>query len=202
MLGILGQLGVAPDHDCVIAADRTVQPLSVAPDPRPHLAVVEPRRHPDLELHRSAHHLDRSQQAALMLIGRPIADRHAVGDADLPRGPFKRGAQHQRVVHVAAGVFPAARTDRSDRAVPAPLPVEQPGECTARVEPGKAAPVDRGRAGDQRGRVAVADQRVVGDREICVVAGHRRLGAARDSPAGGPGRSLPVCGSGQSSWRS
>jgi len=48
--GILGELLFAPHEHGIVPADRAVQAVSVAPDPRPDLAVVEPGRDPHLEL--------------------------------------------------------------------------------------------------------------------------------------------------------
>ena len=59
--------------------------------------------------------------------------------------------------------------------MPAALAVEQAAERAARVEARQAAPVDRAGAGDQRGAVAVADQRVVGDRRVRAGVGHGGL---------------------------
>src|SRR5262249_7860698 len=52
--------------------------------------------------------------------------------------------------------------------------VEQVAEHRRAVEPRAAQPVDRAVAPDERGRVAVGEQRVVGDRAL----GHEDLAAA------------------------
>jgi len=43
------------------------------------------------------------------------------------------------------------------------LPVEQPAKTAVRVETGETAPIDGPAPGDQGGRVAIADQSVIGD---------------------------------------
>ena len=43
VLRILGELVLAPHEQRIVAADRAVEAVAVAPDPRPDLAVVEPR---------------------------------------------------------------------------------------------------------------------------------------------------------------
>jgi hypothetical protein len=77
---------------------------------------------------------------------------------------LEAGLQHQRPVDVAARRRRLA--DRSDRPVAA-LVVQQPGEDRRRVEAREAEPVDRASTAHQRRRVAVGEQRVIGDRAWC-----------------------------------
>ena len=192
---ILGELLLAPHEQRVVAPDRAVQPVTVAADPRADLAVVEPRRDPDLELERAAHALDHAEDPALIGAVRAVADDEAVEQRRLARRSGQRGLEHERVLDVGPRVVPRPVGGRADRAVTAALAVEQPAERAARVEARQAAPVDRSVPGDERGAVAVADQRVVADRRVSVGVGHgqvttpnrlrhRRRACFRNLPAG------------------
>src|SRR5579884_2378971 len=95
-----------------------------------------------------------------------------------------------------------------DAQVAATVAVEQATEDGGRVEAPRAVPVDRPIAGDERGRMAVADERVIGDGRIAPArtrgpmhlaapapwpGGPRRLAARQGGPAGTPRRQLVGC---------
>ncbi len=119
MLGILGELLVAPHDQRVVAADRRVQAVPVAADPRPDLPVVEPRRHAHVELDRAAHALDHPEDLAPLGLGRAFVDREAVEQLGLAGRSEQGGLEHQRVIEVGANVIPGPVANRADRAVTA-----------------------------------------------------------------------------------
>ena len=100
--------------------------------------------------------------------------RSARGPGSSPRGGMKSMTRTapssvSKVVSRMSVSRPVAALDpcvgRGRREQPAAVlgAAEQRGEAGARVEPGQAEPVDRARAGDERCRLQVADQRVVLD---------------------------------------
>ena len=74
------------------------------------------------------------------------------------------GGQHQRVVHVLPADLGLAL--RGDDEVAALLPIQHAAETTVGIKSGETTPVHGTGAGDQRCRVAVADQGVVGDGRV------------------------------------
>jgi hypothetical protein len=144
----------------------------VATNPRPDLTGVEPWDDSHLELNRAADAFDHAQDLALIGAERLVGQQEAVEQLRLAGGTDEVGLEDERVVEVRALVLPRPLGDRADRAMAAALPVEQAAERASRIEPRQAAPVDRSVSRDQRGAVAVADQRVVGDRRISVWFGH------------------------------
>ena len=73
------------------------------------------------------------------------------------------GLEDQRAVAVAARDVRRHRAGRREQPAAVLGVAEQRGEAGAGVEPRQAQPVDRPVAADQRGGLAVADQRVVLD---------------------------------------
>src|ERR1700733_1766259 len=157
-------------------------------DPRTDLPVVKARRDAHVELDRSAHALDDPEDLPLLgLLGAGV-DREAVGQPGLAGLPEERRLEHEGVVEIGARVLPESVAGGLDGAVPAAAAVEQSAEAAARIEPGQATPIDRAVARYERGGMAVADQGVVADRGIRVVAhvrGPTRSG--RVSPGRDPG---------------
>ena len=166
VFGVLLELLVAPHDQPVVAADRAEQAVAVAPDPRPDLAVIEPRRDPDLHVDRAAggfQHPDEPRSPLTV-----ARDRKEVIQRGVSAASLERRLQHQRVVDVAPAARPTLPAWR-DRAVAAPFAVQQACERGPGVKSRQAAPVDRSLPRDERRCPAVADQAVVGDRGITVV---------------------------------
>jgi len=205
VLGILGELLLAPHEQRIVASARALEAVPVATDPRPNLAVVEPGREPHLELERPAHPFDHAQDLPGVGAERGVADQKAVEQPRPPRGTDELGLEHERVVEVGAHVLERAVPGRIDRAMPAASPVEQAAERAPGVESREAAPIDRAVSRHERRGVAVADQRVVGDLRVVVGVGHgrclprtgsapsrrRRIAEARGAPRGAQGRGAP-----------
>jgi hypothetical protein len=99
------------------------------------------------------------------------ARRHEVHDGDHAGPGLELGLEHERVVAVRP---PDARHGAGRRETPAAvgLGTQQGGEAGRVIEPGQAQPVDGAVAADQRRGLAIADHRVVLDRQ-------RRHGAVR-----------------------
>ena len=131
---ILGELVLAPHEQRVVAADRAVEAVAVATDPRPDLAVVEARGDPEVDLDRPADSLEDAHDPPGVGADRVVAHDEAVEQPGLAGGAVERGLEHERVVEVRARVLPRAFAGRRDRAVPAVLPTEQAAERAAGVE--------------------------------------------------------------------
>ena len=131
---------VALHEDRVVPADRSEHPRVVAADPRPHLAVVEPRADVDGDRIRPACHFEHPEQLLAWLQASALAHREAVAQPRFAAARAKRRLEHQRVVEVGPRRF--VRRWSGDRAVTAPLPVEDAAEGAPGVEPRHAAPVD------------------------------------------------------------
>ena len=130
-------------------------------------AVVEPRRHLDLETHlppHAAHHPDEP----VVVGGFPARRRHEVDDLTHPVLGDEPGDENGgvREVHLLRLVAAPRRTDPE---VAAPDVVEQGAEHARRVEARAAEPVDRTFRTDQRRGLKITDQAVVGN--CCL--GHR-----------------------------
>ena len=100
-------------------------------------------------------------------------DRHAVGQLEDAAGTAEGRDEHVRVVEVCPASFPDI--GRHDLERPATLRIEKTAEDGRGVEAGEAGPVDCAVAPDERRRVAIADERVVGD----PVHGEECLGSRR-----------------------
>ena len=138
----LAQVGVTGDDQAVVAADRGEQVDVLVADPRRHRAVVEARRHPDVEVHEPTSALDDPQELAVGVQRGLLADRTAVEHPRLAAGRAERRAQHQRVVDVVLEGAPPRLVGGLDRAEAAFVPVEQAPEAATGVEVGQAVPVD------------------------------------------------------------
>src|SRR5438105_11328803 len=119
-----------------------MQVMAMAPDPWPHLAVVESRRNPHLELDAAALTFDHAHDLARSGVARVLPYDHAVQELELALRALERRLQDERVSEVLARDLPVVPACRGDRAMPAPLVVEQPRERAAGVKPRQAAPVD------------------------------------------------------------
>src|SRR3954454_23024778 len=146
MVGRL-ELRVGRDQQAAAPADGGVEVGALAPDPGIDLAVVEPRGDLDVEVDRAADALDHAEDLRARP-GRTLAiHRQAVDDHRLATLDPKARLEHQGLPDVGPMDARLSRPlDRRDLEVAAPLPIEDPAEAAARVEPGKTAPVDRSRA--------------------------------------------------------
>jgi hypothetical protein len=108
------------------------------------------------------------------------AHRHEVGDRYARVTRVERGDEHVgiRVIPLRA----RARPPRCDTEAPAAAGVQQRAEHARAVEVRQAAPVDAAVGADQRRGQAVADDAVVGDREVPVVYRAARHPAAAPAP--------------------
>ena len=79
----------------------------------------------------------------------------------------------------------------SEAAALAAVGVEQRGEHAGRVEPARAEPVDGAVGADERRGAQVADDPVLGDREVALAARGAHSGTRQPR---GPGRSSASCG--------
>ena len=100
VLGILCELMLAPHEHRIVPADHAVQPVSVAPDPRPDLAVVEPGRDSHLELDRAADPFDHAQDLTPVGAERAVTHDEAVEQPRLARRADELGLEHERVVEI------------------------------------------------------------------------------------------------------
>ena len=165
------QVGVARDHQPVVAAHGAEQPGPVMADPRLDLPVVEARGDAQVELDPPPLTFDDAKQLAARSVGAATTHGEAVVEDGFAPGRAERRAQHEGVVHVGPQ-GDVVIASRADRAVPALLPIEDPGEAAAGVEPGNARPVDRAAPGDEGDGVTVADHGVVPDRRVRVLLRH------------------------------
>ena len=158
-------------------------------------AVVEDRLADELDLDGALGALDRADQhvVAVVVGGRPRVrrdlvlvvarpHRQRVANHDPAPGRLPRRHQHvrARLVRPRGGMVDPERRQPEE----AGLAVEQAAEDARRVEGRDAQPVDRPVRGDERARVAVREERVVGDRR----ERRRCRGALRRRPC--VGRSL------------
>ena len=136
-------------------------------DVRLRAAVVEARLDLGLEVQRA---LDAEHPAHEPLVVRPllaVVDRHEVdhlADAVLAE---ETGDEDVRVRHVELLRRPLALDGREAEEAAA-LRVEDRAEHAGRVEAAVAVPVDRAVSADERGRVQVADDAVLRDRQVVV----------------------------------
>ena len=156
----------------VRAAER---PPSVfgATEQRPDQSVLRPRSELHHDLHPALDPLDQPQQLvrradAQVVRALPLYEGHGVEQADraLPGGEGRLDDQRAREV----APRDLERRDGTDRPV-AGVAIEQPGEHGRAVVARQAQPVDRAVLRRERGRVAIGEQAVVGDRGR--VVGHR-----------------------------
>ncbi len=149
--------------------DRSTQSQAVRPPDGAPLAVdlAYPRNDEpvveaddELHLHRdpTSPSLDQADDVELI-----VSRRHAVDDRDLAVIGGVDGLEDQR-----AGAVPAFDTTRRSRRCEQPPAVsrcpEQTGEARRGVEARERQPVDRSVASDQRRRLQIGQERVVGDR--------------------------------------
>ena len=140
--------------------------------------VVEPRLHLDQEPHLAAHDDDAADQPVAVHVGRDRLDRHEV--LHLAHAVGREEARDEdvgvREVELLGAPVVALRAQRVEAAL---LGVEDGAEHARRVERGAAVPVDRAGRADERDRVEVADQSVLGDRQVRVLqvagGGHQLL---------------------------
>ena len=153
------------DDDLVRAAEGATAFVGLAEE-RPHEAVLGPRRELHRQLDRAGDTLNLAQQlvrrveaermAALSLCERErVAQHHRAGPGR------ERRLEHEGVRQVAA--LDRVFADGRDRPV-ARVGIEDPAEDRRAVEARQAEPVDRAVRADERGRVAVGEQAVGGDR--------------------------------------
>ncbi len=173
----------------VCPAPRRVGGVAVAVDQRPlgrRAAVVEDRLADELDLDAALEALDRAHEHVVgVVVGRRARVRR--DRVLVVAGPDRQRVAHDdpagrrlpgRLEHVRARLVGArGRVVDPERpeAEGAGLAVEQAAEHARRVEARDAEPVDRAVGRDQRARVAVGQERVVGDRR----ERRRRGGALR-----------------------
>ncbi|GJE46333.1 hypothetical protein AEGHOMDF_5536 [Methylobacterium soli] len=147
---------LSSEHHLVGPGDGAqVAPL-VAGNPGDGRAVVEAQRQIHPHGDPPVHTLDEADQV------RAVADRHVVGDQDFALPGRVAGLEDEGAVAVASAGLDVLRHGRET-----PEAVlwraEQRGEAGGGVEVRKAQPVDAALPADQRGRVAIADERVILD---------------------------------------
>ena len=143
--------------------------------------VVEPRLHLDLPRDVAAHDHDAPDQPVSVEAGVDRLDRHEV--LHLADSALGEEARDQDVgvgeVQLPRRPRHAGRADRVEAAVAG---VEDRAEHARRVERRAAVPVDRARGADERDRVQVAYEAVLGDRQVLQreIAGvrHQRLNSS------------------------
>ena len=171
------------------AAVREPERVGAAPGERPARppldpglprAVAEARLDPPAHPHRAGQPLDAPQHLAQRREVLAVGQRHQVGDAHRARGRAEGRLEDVRVLEVRA--LRLERLDRLQLEAAAALGVEDPAEDRRRVDVGRAEPVDRPVAGDERARAPVADHRVVADRRVAVDAVHPAIICASASP--------------------
>ena len=143
--------------------DGPVEPA----DPGDDLAVAEPQPEDAFHLDRALDALDDPHQHRWLV----VPGGHEVNQADGPACGLPLGLQDQGVAPVAPAHLAPARWrplggGRRDHPVAVALIAQQCGEAGRRVETRQAEPLGRAVHPDQRGRLHVADDRVVLD-EAC-----------------------------------
>ncbi len=154
--------------------------------------VVEDRLADELDLDGALGALDRANEhvVAVVVGGRPSVrrdlvlvvarpHRQRVANHDPASRRLPRRHQHVRacLVRTRGGMVDPERRQPEE----AGLAVQQAAEDAGRVEGRDAQPIDRSVRGDERARVAVREEGVVGDRR----KRRRRRGALRRRPCGG-----------------
>src|SRR4029079_8762529 len=91
-------------------------------------------------------------------VGRVAAERHEVDERDGALGRLEVRFEDERMLTIAPADRRIGRA-RRDQPPSVFRPAEEGGEAGARVEARPAEPVDRPRARNERGRLAVADER-------------------------------------------
>src|ERR1700744_2840446 len=148
-------------------------------DPGLHLAEIQPRHDRYIELHVTTQSVNDPDELAAGMEFAAGAHREEIDEPRLTGFRGESRDEHEAVAAILA-LYPV-RTDRGDREVAALVPIEQATKTTIGIEPGQAAPVDGAGARNQRGGMAIADERVIGDRRINRLAGGR-IRDARGSP--------------------
>lgn len=164
------QRQVGLEDQCVGATKHRGQIRSAEGQLRDRVAIVVARRELEVHLDLAGLAADQPDQLVIrvdhgrVIRRRTLADREEVGDGNRSLVSFEARLQDVGAGEVATAGPIGLR--RGDPAVAAAVPIKQPGEDGAGVEAMKAAPVDGAVAGDQCGRVAVADQGVITDRRV------------------------------------
>ena len=144
-------------HDHVGAGDGAQRAIVEPRDPGDDRAIAEPehelRAHRDAAT-RSVEHANHVRAGSAH--GHEVDERHGALVA------FELRFQNQRIRPVSPRDARVA-VARGDAPVSMVLAAEQRGETSIGIEPRPAQPIDRTIAGDERGRLAVADQRIILD---------------------------------------
>ena len=127
--------------------------------------VVEARLHLDAEVHRPAHDHDAAHEPVAVLRDVRVVDRHEVLHLADPALGEEARDEDVRVGEVELLRVPVVGVG-AQRVEAALLLVEDRPEHARGVERGAAVPVDRPVGADERDRVEVADQPVLGDRQV------------------------------------
>ncbi len=137
--------------------------------------VIERGAETDLHLRLTGQPLDQSEDAVMrayvLALVRPVQalDRHQVGQAEAAAVGREDRGEHVRPFDV--GALGGGETAGGAHAeVSSPVPIEQAAEDGRAVEPRPAQPVYRAVARDERRRVCVADEPVVSDGPVLVLA--------------------------------
>ena len=164
-----GQAQLVPHHQALVAADGGGDAVVVGADPGADRPVGEARTDPHRQLHLAFHPFDDAQELAVGVVAAADAHGEGVGQAGFAGGGGEAGLEHEGARQVAPARRPldAGRRHRAEAAV---VPVEQAAEDRLAVHARQRAPVDRAGARDEGGRVAVADEAVVRDRRVALVA--------------------------------
>lgn len=112
----------------------------------------------------AAQHRTARQAVEVGIVGVQRGRRHEVGQPHTARRRFVFGDEHRALAVVAA--LDGARMQRADAKEAARAGVEQAAKNGGAVEMRQATPVDGPVARHQGGAQGVADQRVVGDRQV------------------------------------
>src|SRR5438874_2624608 len=128
-------------------------------------AIIEARLDLDSKAHLAADHQHTPDQAMPVRRAACALDRHEVLDlADAFFGE-KACDEHVRVWQVQLLGLPATEHG-CDAVVPAARAVENSSKNTRRIEAGAAVPIDGAVGADQRYSVQVADDAVLGNRQV------------------------------------
>ncbi len=165
-LAVALERGRGAHPDGVRAADDLGGVLVEEEEARREQPILEARRdrhpHADPAGSRAQPSQDRVAGGDLRRVGGiERRHRHAVGHLQHAARARELGDEHVRILEIR----PPDRQQvvGRDHERPAAVGVEDAAECRRRVEAGEARPVDRAVTSDQRRRVAVSDERVVGD---------------------------------------
>jgi hypothetical protein len=127
--------------------------------------IINARRDIDDQAHPTAHRDDPADQPLAVRRLTGVRGRHEVLDLSHAVGGQQPRAEDVRVGQAELPGAPALALGRDPKQAPA-VGVEDRRKHARRVEPRAAAPVDRPIGTDKRDRVQVADQAVLGDRQV------------------------------------